>query len=299
MADSDTLVSIGLPVRNGAERLEGVIRSVLAQDHRNIELLICDNASTDGTEEICRELARSDERIVYRRHPENIGLLNNFIYAGRNGRGTFFRWIGDDDRLEPHYVSRSLQEFAKDERLILVATQMSYTDPDGTVRTSAYDGTGLLSDDPVDRFAEMLRILNETHLMIDPLYSLMRRESVVHIPRRNMLREDEVFATKLALAGPWGHVDEVLAHRHWKHESMNVVSSRLGVPGWQVHFSTTLQYLEMLRWLREADLRLTEEQQRRARAAARRMYTRRQRRLVSRRSRKLVRLATGVLRPGN
>ncbi|MFC3983148.1 glycosyltransferase family 2 protein [Streptosporangium jomthongense] len=299
MVDSDTLVSIGLPVRNGADRLEGVIRSVLAQDHLNIELLICDNASTDGTEELCRELARSDERIVYRRHPENIGLLNNFMYAGRNARGTFFRWIGDDDRLESHYVSTTLRAFAADERLILVTTQMSYTDPEGTTSTGAYEGSGLLSDDPVDRFAEMLRLLNESHLLIDPLYGLMRREPVMSIPRRNMLREDEVFATKLALAGPWGHVHEVLAHRHWKHESMNVISGRLGVPGWQVHFSTTLQYMEILHWLREADLGLTEEQRRRARAAARQMYTRRQRRVVSRRSRKLVRLATGALRPGN
>lgn len=298
MLDSDTLVSIGLPVRNGAARLEGVVRSVLAQGHRDIELVICDNASTDGTEEICRELARSDARIVYQRHPENIGLLNNFRYAGDLARGTFFRWIGDDDRLEPGYVSRSLQAFAEDERLILVTTQMSYTNPDGTVQTGAYQSTALLSDDPVDRFAEMLRVLNENHLMIDPLYGLMRRAPVMSIPRRNMLREDEVFATKLALAGPWAHVPEVLAHRHWKHERIRTVSHRLGVPSWQAHFSSTLQYLEILRWLRDADLGLTEDQRRRARAAAHRMYARRQRRTASRRGRKLVRLATGMLLPG-
>lgn len=294
MHPSDTLVSIGLPVRNGASRLEAVVRSVLAQDHENLELLICDNASTDGTEELCRELANADKRIVYHRQPENVGLLNNFIHAGRAARGTFLRWIGDDDALEPSCLSRAVRAFAEDERLILVTTQVSYTDPDGTVQTERYERPGLGSGDPVERLGEMLRLLTESHLLIDPLYGLMRREAVVGIPRRNMLREDEVFACKLALAGPWGHVNEVLAHRNWKHESLGTISRRLGVPGWQAHFSTTLQCREILRWLDEIDL--TPEQRRRARAAVHQMYARRQRAVASRRGRKLVRLATGALR---
>src|SRR5690606_38231833 len=88
---------------------------------------------------------------------------------------------------------------------------------------------------------------------------------VAAIPRRNMLREDEVFAAKLALAGPWGHVSEVLAHRHWKLGRIGVVARRLGVPAWQSHFSNTLQFRELLAWVRTADL--TDAQRRRARAA--------------------------------
>ena len=242
MVNSDTLVSIGLPVRNGAGRLESVIDSVLAQDHPRIRLLVCDNASTDETEELCRDLAESDARITYHRHPENVGLLNNFIAAGRLAQGEFFRWIGDDDRLEPNCVSRSLREFAADERLLLVTTQVAYTGADGVTRTGEYDGTGLGSDDPVERFSEMLRMLNESHLLIDPLYGLMRRAPAVAIERRNMLREDEVFATKLALAGPWGHVPEVLAHRNWKHERLPEIARRLDVPAWQARFATCSRF---------------------------------------------------------
>ncbi|MEV5412356.1 glycosyltransferase family 2 protein [Thermopolyspora sp. NPDC052614] len=286
---SGPLVSIGLPVRNAADRVENVVRSVLAQDHGHIELVICDNASTDQTEQVCRDLAAADERVVYHRQPRNIGLLNNFIAAIRLARGEYFRWIGDDDRLEPHYVSRLLREFAADPRLILVTSKVAYTGPDGTVATGDYTGTALRSDDPVERFAEMLRLLNESHLIIDPLYGMVRRAPVAAVPRRNMLREDEVFAAKLALAGPWGHVPEVLAHRHWKLERIGVVARRLGVPSWQSHFSNTLQLRELLGWIRAADL--TEAQRRRARAAVYRMYARRQRRTVSHRSRKLLRMA--------
>jgi glycosyltransferase involved in cell wall biosynthesis len=286
-----TLVSIGLPVRNAASRVEHVVHSVLAQDHGDIELVISDNASTDETQEVCRDLAASDSRIAYHRQPQNIGLLNNFIFVSEQARGTYFRWIGDDDRLEPAYVRRCLPLFSEDSALILVTTQVSYTGDDGSQRTGAYEGGGMASDDPVARFTEMLRLLNESHLQIDPLYGLFRRSAVVALPRRNVVREDEAFATRLALAGPWGHVPEVLAHRHWKSERIGVVAGRLGVPAWHSRFSNTLLLREILHWLGEADL--TPQQQRRARQAAYQMYARREWRQAQHRGRKLMRIVTG------
>jgi glycosyltransferase involved in cell wall biosynthesis len=290
MAISDTRVSIGLPVRNAGDDIVGVVRSVLAQDHANLELFITDNASTDNTEEVCRELARSDSRIAYRRQPHNIGILNNFRFAMANASGTYFRWIGDDDRLEPSFASRCVAAFEDDPRLLLVTTEISYTGDDGRTQTTPYRGTGFLSDDPVERLDEMLQLLNQSHLLIDPLYAMVRREQANAIPRRNMLREDEVFATKLALAGPWGHVPEVLAYRHWKSEKIGAISHRLGVPQWQSRLSNTLAYREILSWLSQADL--TPDQRRRARAAVYARYTERQWRIVKRRSRKLARIAT-------
>src|SRR5689334_21549127 len=95
----DPLVSIGLPVRNGAETLDSVIRSVLAQDYENLELVISDNCSTDGTEELCRQWSARDRRVVYFRQPTNVGLLNNFVHVTRLAKGAFLRLVGDDDWL--------------------------------------------------------------------------------------------------------------------------------------------------------------------------------------------------------
>jgi glycosyltransferase involved in cell wall biosynthesis len=286
------LVSFGLPVRNAGRDIEKVVASVLAQDHPHLELVISDNASTDDTEDVCRELARADARIAYHRQPDNVGILRNFQYVAKHARGTYFRWIGDDDTVEPSLTAKCVAAFAADPRLILVTTQISYEGPDGDVSTAGYDGTDLGSDDPIARLREMLRLLNASHLLIDPLYAMMRRAAMVGIPRRNMLREDEVFATKLALAGPWSHVPEVLAHRHWKHEKMDTLAARLGVPSWHSRFATTLQCREMLQWAGEAP-GLTPEQRRQAKAAVYRMYVQRQQVTVKRRSRKLARLAVG------
>src|SRR5262245_21257268 len=67
------LVTIGLPVYNGLPHLEVAVNSLLRQDYPNIELLISDNASTDGTGEYCGQLAEADPRVRIVRNECNIG----------------------------------------------------------------------------------------------------------------------------------------------------------------------------------------------------------------------------------
>lgn len=292
MPTEHPLVSICLPVRNGGEFLAETAESVLAQDHERLELVISDNASDDGTEEICRQLARSDRRVHYHRQPRNIGLLNNFTEVQRLARGELFKWIGDDDWLAPAYLSRCLAAFAEDPRLILVTTQQHYASADGMSRTLPYFGTELRSPQPDVRFAEMLRLLTENHLLLDPLYGLMRLPVVRQIPRRNMLREDETFAATLALAGPFEHVPEILARRRiHPFARMQVMAQRLDVPRWHARIATALQCKALLHAVEQVDL--DPGQRRRARAAVARLYFRRHLRTAIRRGRKLTATLAG------
>ena len=91
------LVSVGVPVYNGGEHLEEALRSVLSQDYPNLELVICDNASVDGTEEVCRRIAAEDNRVRYLRHNTNIGLMPNFRQSLEEARGRYFSWLAHDD----------------------------------------------------------------------------------------------------------------------------------------------------------------------------------------------------------
>ncbi|HEX4814816.1 MAG TPA: glycosyltransferase [Nonomuraea sp.] len=284
----DALVSVGLPTFNGGRHLEKTVRSVLAQDHENLELIISDNASTDDTEEICRDLAATDDRVAYHRQPENVGGVRNFTAALGLAKGEFFRWVGDDDTLAPHCLSRSLEEFARDERVVLVTAQTSYT-TDGVTRTLPYEGTALGSDDPAERFAEMMRLLTESYLLMDALYGVHRTAVVRSIPRPILVREDEIAAARHALAGPWAHVPEVLSHRHWVHASPVRMSRRLALPAWRGCFATLIQVRVLLHVLDETEL--TPAQRHRARAAVFKLYVTRQRRLAARGGRKLARLA--------
>lgn len=85
--------SIGLPVYNGENYLEQAIQSVLAQTFQDFELIISDNASTDGTEAICRRFAEQDPRILYVRQPRNIGAAKNYNYTFHLARGEYFNWL--------------------------------------------------------------------------------------------------------------------------------------------------------------------------------------------------------------
>jgi cellulose synthase/poly-beta-1,6-N-acetylglucosamine synthase-like glycosyltransferase len=76
-------VSIGLPVYNGERFLAGAIASILAQTYTAFELIICDNASTDRTGEICRDFASKDPRVRYHRQPRNFGAIPRPVRRSR------------------------------------------------------------------------------------------------------------------------------------------------------------------------------------------------------------------------
>lgn len=103
------LVTVGMPVRNGAAHLAEAVESVLAQDYPSLEVVICDNASDDATPSIARELASRDGRVRYERNPQDIGLLPNFARVRDLARGRYFTWLGHDDLLsDPSYLSSTV-----------------------------------------------------------------------------------------------------------------------------------------------------------------------------------------------
>lgn len=120
------LVSICIPTYNRADRLARAVQTALAQDHPAIEVVISDNHSTDATEAWCRSLAGSDVRVTYVRNDRNVGPTANFNQARSLATGDFLMWLGDDDQLEPDYVSACLSAFAEDPSLALVTGTVRY-----------------------------------------------------------------------------------------------------------------------------------------------------------------------------
>jgi glycosyltransferase involved in cell wall biosynthesis len=284
---AEPLVTIALPVLNGAGTLGDVARCVLKQDYENIEFLITDNASTDDTEEIGRELARTDKRVHYHRQPYNIGLINNFEWAKRHCRGSYLRWIGDNDEILPNYVSRCLELFAEDSRLVLVTTQLEYIDEHGETASTCYEASRLRSHDAVTRLQEVLRLLTSSYLLLDPLYGMARVDAIKTIVHDQMLRGDEVYATKLALTGPWGHVPHILGSRKRGMPAVSHLVTLLDVPWWHSRVRAIIEARRMLEVVSDANL--TPSDAHRAKAAVLSFYIRRHWMTLRRRGRKLLR----------
>jgi glycosyltransferase involved in cell wall biosynthesis len=85
------LVSLGLPVYNGEDFVAAALESVAVQTLSDYQLIICDNASTDATEDICRRYAAGDTRIQYIRNPVNLGAGPNFNLTFKYATGRYFK----------------------------------------------------------------------------------------------------------------------------------------------------------------------------------------------------------------
>jgi len=223
-------VSIGIPVYNGENYLESAIRSVLAQDYQDIELIIADNASTDRTQTICKDYADTDRRVRYFRNPKNLGAAPNYNKVFHESVGQYFKWLAHDDLLLPGYVETTVKTLEADPGLVLCNTVIDYVDGEGQ-HLGFYKSvmSESDSDNAGRRFATLVL---KSHTCVD-FFGMIRRtamqDSILHMPFSGA---DKAFLAQMALRGRMRQVDKPLLQMR-EHEarytrSTKTASSKLG-----------------------------------------------------------------------
>jgi glycosyltransferase involved in cell wall biosynthesis len=139
-------ISICIPVHNGAPWIDDAIDSALAQTRGDFELLLVENASTDGTGEIVRRRSADDPRIRTECFDELVGAAANHNRAIRLARGELIKFLHADDVLYPHCVERMARIFDEHPEVGLVFA------PRDILLEDAYDGD---SRDWVDRYGTL------------------------------------------------------------------------------------------------------------------------------------------------
>jgi len=182
MRDSKPLVSIGLPIYNGADSVRYALESLLTQDYENFELIISDNHSTDSTQEICLDYAARDKRIRYFRNEMNLGPRNNFNKIFELSRGEYFMWHAHDDLREPNYLSSCLEIMEMNPNIILCCSSTLFNE-DGNFRESKED-LNTIGMSPNRRFRKILWINS-----CASIYGLIRS---------SVLRKTELFKKTVA-----------------------------------------------------------------------------------------------------
>jgi glycosyltransferase involved in cell wall biosynthesis len=202
-------ISIGLPVFNGERALPRALNSFLAQDLGDLEIVISDNASTDGTPEICRQYSARDDRIRYYRNERNLGALKNFNRTLQLARGEYFKWAGHDDWCAPEFLGQCVSVLDRDPSTVLCFAAMAVADRDGGVfRIQRESIDGAASDDPGRRLHAVLWALRDC---TGPVFGVIRMSALRRNGGlRNSPEVDRVFLGEMSLLGKIRQIPEPL-----------------------------------------------------------------------------------------
>lgn len=202
-------VSVGLPVYNGENFLTESLDALLAQTYADFELVISDNASTDATEEICRDYAARDSRIRYIRQPFNIGAAPNHNVVSREARGELMKWASHDDLYAPQLLERCVEALDERRDVVLAHAHMAIVDESGGI-VDKYDyRMDTDSPDAPTRFRSLLWADGG-----DDSYGVIRMDVVRRVtPVSSYYNAGRVLVAELALHGRFHQVPELMYFR--------------------------------------------------------------------------------------
>ena len=207
MTNGKPFVSIGLAVYNGERYIRQALDSLLAQDYDNFELIISDNASTDGTREICLEYAARDKRIWYYRNQTNMGAAWNFDQVFELSSGEYFMWAAHDDYWDPRYIRLCLEAFDTSGAIVLAGTQGEIIDPETEEVILTYHGFSTVGLGPVERFRLTTAARSRTLIV----YGVYKRSALREVmPFRRVPLADKVMLAKLCFQGEFVTVQQTL-----------------------------------------------------------------------------------------
>jgi glycosyltransferase involved in cell wall biosynthesis len=211
-------ISVGMPVYNGETYLEDAIKSVLNQTYGDFELIISDNASTDRTEEICRDFACKDKRVTYIRNSENIGAANNYNQLFRKSSGEYFRWFNADDLCSDRYHEKCLAILEAHPDAAVCYGKTAIIDGQGALIELYDDKMNLQEGSAFERFKKFLNVCGLTNI----IYGLMRRSALA----KTMLMGDGTFPAadtnlmaELAMHGKIIEIPETLFSRRMHEQA--------------------------------------------------------------------------------
>ena len=203
-------LTVGLPTYNREGYLAGALDSILAQTFTDFELIISDNASTDGTEQIAREYARRDPRIRYVRHPRNRGSAFNHTYVIKQARGEYFKWAADDDLYAPDLFERCVQALDAHPEISLAHAWTTSIDETGAVLDKEPYVLDTASSSPARRFRSLLYTDGG-----DDIYGVMRTRILATMPDYgSYYHSDRTFVAEVAMHGAFhNHPDHLYLRR--------------------------------------------------------------------------------------
>ena len=207
-----TLVSIVVPAYNNADHIEETLRSIVDQTHEDLEIIVADHSSTDGTRAVVERFA-SDPRLRIVDTEAGGGAPRNWNRVTELATGPFLKLVCGDDLLDPSIVERQLAAMEVDDRIVLAAARRSIVDADSRPVLGARGLSGLEGRMP-GTTAVRATVRAGSNIFGEPACVMMRRDALVDIglwdPRFPYLIDEATYA-RVLLTGDFVAIPEPLA----------------------------------------------------------------------------------------
>jgi glycosyltransferase involved in cell wall biosynthesis len=202
-------LSIGLPVYNGEDFLAESLEALLGQTYEDFELIISDNASTDGTAGICQRYAKQDPRIRYFRQSRNLGCNPNHNFVIQEARGELFKLASDDDLYARDLLKLCVEALDESPHFVLAHAWSAIIDVSGTVVNLVNYPVATDAPRAPDRFRSMM-----FDGWGDDDGGVIRTSVLRQVkPYDSYHFADRVFMTEIGLHGPFYQVPDWLWFR--------------------------------------------------------------------------------------
>jgi glycosyltransferase involved in cell wall biosynthesis len=131
------LFSIVIPTYNRLQFLKRALESAYSQSYKNIEVILLDNASTDGTREYLVEISAQYKFVKVFTNPQNIGFANNIHQISKYISGKYLNILSDDDYLEKKFVEKSVKALENTPQATLWYCRACYVDKNENLLSNA------------------------------------------------------------------------------------------------------------------------------------------------------------------
>ena len=205
--NSNNLISIGVPIYNEEKFIRQALDTLLSQSYQDIEIIVCDNASTDRTPEIIQEYMKTHANIKYYREDTNKGSLHNYIKAFQLSNSKYFMWAGGHDLWSSNLIKETVEQLeSHPDAAIAFATTVWINElSEPAQRESGWCDTRAMH--PIERF--ITTIWGNVH----PVLGVMRSDYLKSTPFVNIAGTDLIILCDLSLKGDFIHTPKATCYR--------------------------------------------------------------------------------------
>ncbi len=211
MSAQRPLITFAVPVYNGMPYLEQAVESILNQSVPELQLILADNASTDGTQALCERFAREDGRVQYHRHELNMGAAANFNYSLDQAVAPYFKWAAADDVCGEDWAKDSLDALeSAGPEAVLAYCWVRWIDEQGETLEEYGQGLPWSQGAPHERLACLLGDPVQSHLFkCSPICGVSRTQALRTTEGIGPFGgSDKVTLVEMALRGRWVEIEK-------------------------------------------------------------------------------------------